>query len=279
MQADVSRHQSRRRASPRFRCLRHRAGGRSSRAAVLSRLARSRLRGRDGVSRTAPRSGAPTSATSSRPPQTVIVTATVYNTDRPYSTECADPDRAQIARYAWGDDYHDVIGARLDALLAWMRAASEPFEARAYVDTGPVQERVYAQHAGVGWIGKNTCVISPDARLVDAFSAEIVCSLPLEVDEPALDQCGDVHAVPRSVSDARAGGARRARFDALHFVPDDRAARRIPDELGAASDRTSTAATSARKSARGTRRPRAPAIRRGSRARRGTRDRLDAVAR
>src|SRR5258707_5903271 len=94
--------------------------------------------------------------------QTVIVTATVYNTDRPYSIECADAGRAQIARYAWGDDYHDVIGARLDALVAWMREASpEPFEARAYVDTGPVQERVYAQHAGVGWIGKNTCLINP----------------------------------------------------------------------------------------------------------------------
>src|SRR5579862_9290665 len=89
--------------------------------------------------------------------RTVIVTATVYNTDRPYSTECADPSRAQIARYAWGDDYHDVLERRLDALLAWMRDASpDPFDARRYVDTGPVQERVYAQHAGVGWIGKNT---------------------------------------------------------------------------------------------------------------------------
>jgi epoxyqueuosine reductase len=94
--------------------------------------------------------------------RTVIVTGTVYNTDRPYSTESSDPGRAQIARYAWGDDYHDVIGKRLDALVAWMREAStEPFEALSYVDTGPVQERVYAQHAGLGWIGKNTCVINP----------------------------------------------------------------------------------------------------------------------
>src|SRR5437588_299726 len=51
--------------------------------------------------------------------RTVIVTATIYNTDRPYSTECTDPQRAQIARYAWGDDYHDVIKTRLDALVAW----------------------------------------------------------------------------------------------------------------------------------------------------------------
>ena len=122
--------------------------------------------------------------------QTVIVTGTLYNTDRPYSTEIADSGRAQIARYAWGDDYHDVIGARLDALLAWMRAeTTEPFDARAYVDTGPVQERVYAQHAGIGWIGKNTCVINPEIGSW-IFLAAIICSLPLEVDAPALDQCG-----------------------------------------------------------------------------------------
>jgi epoxyqueuosine reductase len=122
--------------------------------------------------------------------RTVIVTGTLYNTDRPYSTECADPGRAQIARYAWGDDYHEVIGARLESLLTWMRERSpEPFEARAYVDTGPVQERVYAQHAGIGWIGKNTCVINPEIGSW-IFLAAIICSLPLEIDAPSTDQCG-----------------------------------------------------------------------------------------
>jgi epoxyqueuosine reductase len=122
--------------------------------------------------------------------QSVIVTGTLYNTDRPYSTEIADRGRAQIARYAWGDDYHDVIGARMESLLTWMRSEiPEPFEARAYVDTGPVQERVYAQHAGIGWIGKNSCVINPEIGSW-IFLATIICSLPLEVDAPALDQCG-----------------------------------------------------------------------------------------
>jgi epoxyqueuosine reductase len=122
--------------------------------------------------------------------QTVIVTATVYNTDRPYSTESADPRQAQVARYAWGDDYHDVLTARLEDLVEWMRSVvPEPFDARAYVDTGPVQERVYAQHAGIGWIGKNSCVIN--TRLGSwIFLGEIICSLPLAVDAPALDQCG-----------------------------------------------------------------------------------------
>ena len=122
--------------------------------------------------------------------RSVIVTATVYHTDRPYSIECADRGRAQIARYAWGDDYHDVVGGRLERLLDWMRAQSpEPFDARAYVDTGPVQERVYAQHAGIGWIGKNTCVINPTLGSW-TFLGVVVCSLVLETDAPALDQCG-----------------------------------------------------------------------------------------
>jgi epoxyqueuosine reductase len=67
--------------------------------------------------------------------------------------------------------------------------SSDPFDARAYVDTGPVQERVYAQHGGIGWIGKNTCVISPELGSW-IFLGEIICSLPLACDEPSLDQCG-----------------------------------------------------------------------------------------
>jgi epoxyqueuosine reductase len=122
--------------------------------------------------------------------RTVIVTATNYNTDRPYSIESRDPGAAHIARYAWGDDYHEIILARMEALVGWMRdATTDPFEARAYVDTGPVQERVYARHAGIGWIGKNSCVISPTIGSWTLL-AEIICSLPLELDEPAFDQCG-----------------------------------------------------------------------------------------
>jgi len=122
--------------------------------------------------------------------RSVICLATIYNTDRPYSTEIADRSRALIARYAWGEDYHDVIQARMDAFMSWIRErAGHDVELRAYVDTGPVQERVYAQHAGLGWIGKNTCVINPEIGSW-VFLSEILCSLPLEPDPPALDQCG-----------------------------------------------------------------------------------------
>jgi epoxyqueuosine reductase len=121
--------------------------------------------------------------------RSVIVTATLYNTVPPYA-DTPLPDIAAISRYAWGDDYHDVLQARLDTLLGWMKAESpEAFEARAYVDTGPVQERVYAQHAGLGWIGKNTCLINPDLGSW-LFLAEIISTLPLEPDVPGVDQCG-----------------------------------------------------------------------------------------
>ena len=122
--------------------------------------------------------------------RTVICLGTVYNTESSYSIEHADPGRAAIARYAWGDDYHVVIERRMEALLAWMRgAAPEPFDARAYVDTGPVQERLYAQYAGLGWIGKNTCLINPEMGSWIFLSA-IITSLPLDLDPPGLDRCG-----------------------------------------------------------------------------------------
>ena len=122
--------------------------------------------------------------------RSVICLATAYNTDRPYSTELAGSSQALIARYAWGEDYHDVIQQRMQALVEWMRErAGAGFEARAYVDTGPVQERVYAQYAGLGWIGKNTCVINPEIGSW-LFLSEILCSLALEPDTPSLDQCG-----------------------------------------------------------------------------------------
>jgi epoxyqueuosine reductase len=121
--------------------------------------------------------------------RSVIVTGTLYNTARPYSADLP-PDVARISRYSWGDDYHNVIGTRLDALLAWMRETSGmPFEARAYVDTGPVQERVYAQYAGLGWIGKNSCLINPELGSW-LFLGEIICTLPLEPDTEGLEQCG-----------------------------------------------------------------------------------------
>ncbi len=122
--------------------------------------------------------------------RSVVVTGTVYNTDRPYSIERADRAAAVVSRYAWGEDYHAVLRRRLEALLSWMREAhGRPIQAVCHVDTAPVQERLYAAMAGLGWIGKNTCLINPTLGSW-LFLAGIIIDLPLETGAPEFDQCG-----------------------------------------------------------------------------------------
>jgi epoxyqueuosine reductase len=122
--------------------------------------------------------------------RSVIVAAMNYNVGRPCSTQNAGRGRAGISRYAWGEDYHEVMGRALEDLLAWMKAqSSEPFEAKCYVDTGPVLERVYALYAGLGWIGKNTCLINPEIGSW-LFLSEIIVSLELQPAAPEVDHCG-----------------------------------------------------------------------------------------
>ncbi|MGC2421168.1 MAG: tRNA epoxyqueuosine(34) reductase QueG [Candidatus Acidiferrales bacterium] len=117
--------------------------------------------------------------------RSLIVAALNYNSDKPYSTELpssADEEspRGWISRYAWGDDYHELLREKLDALVAEMRAEfAEPFEARAYVDTGPIIERVAAKHAGLGWLAKNTCLINQQLGSW-LFLGVIVTTLVLE---------------------------------------------------------------------------------------------------
>lgn len=121
--------------------------------------------------------------------RSVVMVATNYHVGGRASIEMADPARARIARYARGDDYHDVLPERLDRLVDWMRERAGAFEARRFVDTAPVQERVYAQHAGLGWIGKNSCLINPEVGSW-TFLGGIATSLELPPDPPAVDQCG-----------------------------------------------------------------------------------------
>ena len=122
--------------------------------------------------------------------RSVIVTATVYNT--PDSKAADRPsDAIQVAKYARGQDYHKVLGERLHALREWMREQTdEPFDAEIFVDKHHVQERVFAQYAGLGWIGKNTCLINREQGSW-LFLAGIATSLELEPDEPGFDQCGE----------------------------------------------------------------------------------------
>jgi epoxyqueuosine reductase len=130
--------------------------------------------------------------------RSVIVCAVNYNTDYPYSTQVNDPRRGWIARYAWGhEDYHDSVLSKLRGIEAKLKEfvaaefATKEFTSRCYVDTGPFVERVYAKYAGVGWIGKNTCIINQKLGSW-LFLGVILTSLDLdaEADLPAPDRCG-----------------------------------------------------------------------------------------
>jgi epoxyqueuosine reductase len=97
----------------------------------------------------------------------------------------------KVAAYAWGADYHDVLAARLNDLIAYIELqVGDPVPNRWYTDTGPVLERDLAQRAGLGWIGKNTCLINPGLGSY-FFLAEILLGLDLPADPPfVFDRCG-----------------------------------------------------------------------------------------
>jgi len=137
--------------------------------------------------------------------RSVIVCAANYNADAPRSMDLASPESAWIARYAWTgyqpgpaqgpsrpSDYHDVLLQRLKKLDQRLQQELGPFPSRCYVDTGPLVERIYALCAGIGWIGKNTCIL--DQQLGSwLFLGVILTGLELSSARPVTlpeDRCG-----------------------------------------------------------------------------------------
>ena len=131
--------------------------------------------------------------------RSMIVVALNYNSPprSAASFEHADSEspRGWISRYAWGDDYHEVMQQKLQALISEMHAQfAEHFQARAYTDTGPIIERVAAKYAGLGWLAKNTCLINSQLGSW-LFLGVIVTTLALEPslppgEPPPADLCG-----------------------------------------------------------------------------------------
>lgn len=138
--------------------------------------------------------------------RSVICVGQIYNAPLPYSTETVTWDsglgtrvkgqrtadegpRGWISRYAWGRDYHETLRARLEELRGAIEALVPGKETRVYVDTGPVNERAFARLSGIGWTGKNTCLINQQKGSW-FFLGVVLTNLALEPDLPAADRCG-----------------------------------------------------------------------------------------
>lgn len=108
-----------------------------------------------------------------------------------YTARQADerPGNGRIARYAWGRDYHRILGDRLDRFVEHIDRLAPGSRHRAYVDTGPVMEKAWAQQAGLGWIGKHSNLVSPRFGSW-LLLGEILTTLELTPDEPGTDLCG-----------------------------------------------------------------------------------------
>jgi epoxyqueuosine reductase len=120
--------------------------------------------------------------------RSIVCVGLVYNGPEPYSTAFSEAERGWISRYAWGDDYHRVLRAKLEDLNRKMREI-EPFDSRICVDTAPFLERSFARLAGLGWIGKNTCLINQKIGSW-FFLGELLTTLAIEPDAPPPDRCG-----------------------------------------------------------------------------------------
>jgi epoxyqueuosine reductase len=120
--------------------------------------------------------------------QSVICVAINYYTELEPAPAAESGGHGRVARYALGDDYHELIKDRLYCLADWLRQTTH-CRTRCGVDTVPVMEKELAARAGIGWVGKNTCVINPEIGSW-LLLGEILTTLPLPADAPATDHCG-----------------------------------------------------------------------------------------
>lgn len=121
--------------------------------------------------------------------RSIVCVGKLYQTPWPYTAQFNDDERGWISRYAWGDDYHDVMRRGLEHLDARLRQIEPALESRICVDTAPLLERSYARLAGLGWIGRNTCLINQQQGSW-FFLGELLISAEIAPDSPPPDRCG-----------------------------------------------------------------------------------------
>ena len=120
--------------------------------------------------------------------RSMLCVGLIYNTDKPLSKDL--PSQPWISRYAWGDDYHEIMDTMLERLEARLKAIlGESLKTRRYSDTGPVSEKAWAAAAGLGWIGKHTNLINQQKGSW-FFLGEILLDADLQPDPPGVDHCG-----------------------------------------------------------------------------------------
>jgi epoxyqueuosine reductase len=108
-----------------------------------------------------------------------------------------DPEAPVISTYAYGKDYHDVIRKKLNDLLRFMQDSMGPVNGRGFVDSAPVLDRAWAARSGLGWIGKNSNLISPESGSF-FFIGTLIVDIPLQYDKPIADFCGDCNRCIRA---------------------------------------------------------------------------------
>jgi epoxyqueuosine reductase len=119
--------------------------------------------------------------------RSVLVVAKNYYTPSKHADDSAT---GKVSRYAWGDDYHEVVGSRLRALLSWIKAEIPGAEGKVCVDIQPMMDKAWAVRAGLGWIGKHTNLITPEYGSW-VFVGELLLNVDLEYDsQPIEDHCG-----------------------------------------------------------------------------------------
>ena len=119
--------------------------------------------------------------------RSIIVVAHNYFTDHKHDE---DPENGRISRYAWGDDYHDVLRDKLKELLAWIQAESPTAEGKVCVDTVPLMDKAWAVRAGLGWLGKHSNVITTEVGSW-IFIGSLILNIELDYDREIVDDhCG-----------------------------------------------------------------------------------------